>query len=77
MYSKASESIGENKQIFNKEEAVDPANCLKADRNFRRASQASNNKLWVEDKDMDLLTEKQLTRNEMCKTKSRERYFSS
>lgn len=77
MYSRASEQVGSNAEIF-KRESVDPATLLRPDKNFRKASVASmGNKLWIEEKDMDLITDQQKSRYEMCKTKSRERYFQS
>lgn len=67
MYTRASEQIGTNNRLFRVEAPVDPATTLRPDKNFRKASVASERGLWIEEKDMDLLTEKQLTRQEVCK----------
>lgn len=70
--------IGSNAETFKREQAVDPADMLKPDKNFRKASVASmGNKLWIEEKDLDLITDKTKDKYEMCKTRSRERYFQS
>lgn len=67
--------IGHNAELF-KKESVDPASVLKPDKNFRKASAASSrNPIWTEEKDLDLITEKEKTRHEVCKLRSRERYF--
>jgi len=74
-FGKASEMIGSNAEMFKKEQ-VDPASMLKPDKEFRKASVASmGNKLWIEEKDLDLITGKDKSKYEMCKTRSRERYF--
>ena len=74
-FTKSSNMIGSNAEMF-KKEPVDPATMLKPDKNFRKASAASErNPLWVEDKDLDLISEKAKSRHEMCKLRSRERYF--
>ena len=76
-FSKASEAIGSNAEMFKKEK-VDPADMLRPDKDFRKASVASmGNKLWIEEKDLDLITDRQKSKHEMCKTRSRERYFQS
>ena len=74
-FTKSSNMIGSNAEMF-KKEPVDPATMLKPDKNFRKASAASQrNPLWVEEKDLDLITEKEKSKHEMCKLRSRERYF--
>ena len=77
VYNRASEQIGVNSQVFNQRETVDPATMLKADKNFRKASVSSSKGLWIQEKDMDLITEKRLTKHEVCKAQSRDRYYSS
>ena len=46
-------------------------------KNFRKASEASMGRLWQRENEFGLYEEKKLNRAEMCKTKSRERYFQS
>lgn len=57
-FNKSSTMIGSNAEIF-KKDPVDPASMLKPDKNFRKASVASQrNPIWVEEKDLDLISEK-------------------
>ena len=61
-----------------KQERKDPANLLKPPAEFRKATAMSmNNSLWMNDTDFNLRGEKQMSKNEMCKSRSHERYYKS
>ena len=75
-FAKSSQMIGTQANLFGAEQK-DPADCLAPQKNFRKASEASMGRLWQRDNDFDLYEQKQLTKHEMCKTRSRERYFQS
>ena len=58
-------------------EAKDPAEQLKPQKNFRKANEASMDRLWQRENDFNLYDKKPLSKYEMCKTRSQERYFQS
>ena len=61
-----------------KNETVDPASNLKPSAHFRKASEASmGNRLWTRENEFGMFEQKELTKSQICKTRSRERYFSS
>ena len=74
-FTKASQMIGTNASMFGGEQK-DPAECLAPQKNFRKASESEmKGRLWQRENEFDLFEDKKLTRHEMCKTRSRERYF--
>ena len=78
-YTKSSTMIGTAaafKQAAGNE-PVDPADCLAPNKNFRKASEASMGRLWQRENEFGLYEDKKLNKHEMCKTRSRERYFQS
>ena len=79
-YVRSSSVVGTSAHIYasKKLESQDPADLLKPTKDFRRASQASmGNRLWTNENDFSLYDNKQLSKQEMCKTRSRERYYTS
>lgn len=72
-FGKSSQMIGTQANLFGGEQK-DPADCLAPAKDFRKASEASG-RLWQRENEFDLYEDKKLTRHEMCKTRSRERYF--
>jgi|Transcript_34765 hypothetical protein len=58
-------------------EAKDPATCLKPHAEFRKASEASQSRLWTRDNDFEMHDNKALNKTQMSKAQSRERYFQS
>jgi len=50
---------------------------LKPQANFRKASEASNSRLWTNEMEFGLYDNKQMNKHEVCKARSRERYFQS
>lgn len=77
-FIRSSTAIGSGAQMYNKKEAQDPANLLKPAANFRKASEASmGNRLWTNENDFSLYDNQQMTKHEVCKSRSRERYFQS
>lgn len=72
-FGKSSQMIGTQSSLFGGEEK-DPAEQLAPSKNFRKASEASG-RLWQKENEFDLYEDKKLTKHEMCKTRSRERYF--
>ena len=73
-FMRSSTAVGSNANMFGGEQA-DPAEMLKPQKNFRKANEASQDRLWTRENEFDLYGEKKLTRAELCKTKSQERYF--
>lgn len=61
--------------MFGQKETKDPSEHLAPSKNFRKANEASGS-LWQKENDFNLY-DKQQTRSEMAKTRSRERYFQS
>ena len=74
---RSSLAIGVAAQLYKKEESADPASLLKPSASFRKASEASNNRLWQHDNDFEMYDNKDLNKSQMVKTRSRERYFQS
>lgn len=76
-FIRSSNTIGSSAQMSMKKEYEDPANLIKPSKTFRKASEASmRNPLWTNDNDFDLY-DKKMTKHELCKSRSRERYFQS
>ena len=76
-YIRSSNAIG-SAQMYNSKKAQDPADLLKPQKNFRRASEASmGNRLWTNENDFDMFNDKLQTRKDISKSQSRERYFQS
>ena len=55
----------------------DPAEKLEPQKNFRKANEASMDRLWQRENEFNLYDKKPQNKHEMCKTRSRERYFQS
>ena len=80
VFERSSSVVGTSQHIYasKKLETEDPANLIKPSASFRRASEASmGNRLWTNENDFDLYENKQQSKHEMCKTRSRERYYTS
>jgi len=73
-FARSSQAVGSNANMFGGAQA-DPAEMLKPQKNFRKANEASQDRLWTRENDFDLYGEKKLTKNELSKTRSQERYF--
>ena len=56
---------------------MDPATLLKPNSEFRRANAASQDRLWTPENQFGLYENRQQTRHEVCKSRSRDRYFTS
>lgn len=56
-------------------EAKDPAQELKPQKNFRKANEASMDRLWQRENEFNMYDKKPMSKYEMCKTRSQERYF--
>ena len=76
IYSRSSAQIG-NSNIGQKRESVNPASTLKPNSDFRKAYCASSDRLWTPDNDFAIYADKQQSRHEVCKSRSRDRYFTS
>lgn len=59
------------------QKVVDPAENLKPQKEFRKANHATSSQLWTNENEFGLYDNKELNKHEMCKLRSRERYFQS
>ena len=75
-FTRSSHAVGINARMFGGEK-TDPAENLKPQKNFRRANEASMDRLWQRENDFNLYDRKPMSKNEICKTRSQERYFQS
>ena len=75
-FMRSSQAIGSSHQMSEKKESADPASLLRPHANFRKASEASmGNRLWTRDNEFEMYDNAPKTKHEICKSRSRERYF--
>ena len=77
-FIRSSNAIGSSAQQSIKKVVEDPANFLKPKADFRKSIDASmGNRLWTNENEFDMYESRQMTKHEVCKSRSRERYFQS
>ena len=75
-YTKSSSMFGSSIETC-RYELKDPAKLLSPDKKFRRANEASQDRLWQLENELDPYSKRALSKHELCKTRSQERYFQS
>jgi hypothetical protein len=77
-FVRISTQIGAGSELYQNQERVDPATQLKPAANFRKASEASmGNRLWTNENEFGIHEQRNMNKHELCKARSRERYFQS